>query len=154
MSLEDRLAILEMLGRYALADDAEDAEAYGAIFTEDGVFEVFEGAAPEPRARHLGRAAIRAWAQRRYDADEHRSRHHQTGTVFDELTPTSARTRTILASTVLRAGESTPVVRSTGVYTDEWAKTAAGWRLRQRSLRLDSAGAAVAVASREQGTGA
>jgi len=49
---EDRLAILEMQNRYILAMDYFDADAYAAVFTEDGVLDWARGEV-------IGRDAIR-----------------------------------------------------------------------------------------------
>jgi len=49
---EDRLAILEMQNRYILAMDYFDADAYAAVFTEDGVLDWARGEV-------IGRPAIR-----------------------------------------------------------------------------------------------
>jgi hypothetical protein len=49
---EDRLAILEMQNRYVLAMDYFDADAYAAVFTEDGVLDWARGEV-------IGRPAIR-----------------------------------------------------------------------------------------------
>ena len=49
---EDRLAILEMQNRYILAMDYFDADAYAAVFTEDGILDWARGEV-------IGRDAIR-----------------------------------------------------------------------------------------------
>src|SRR5262249_16084604 len=52
-----------------------------------------------------------------------RSRHHQSGTQFNELTETSAYASTMLLSTAQHAGEASPRVKLTGIYHDRCRKT-------------------------------
>ena len=54
LSTEDRLAILDLIGRYSQALDLPDKDAYAALWIEDGVFEY--GTQETVR----GRAALRA----------------------------------------------------------------------------------------------
>ena len=147
MGSGDRLAILDRIGRYSYAWDGRDAEAYAALFTPDGVFEVYAGGG-EPVIRNEGREAIRAWARAIHAGDDpglrrraegEQSRHHQSGTVFDELGPDAARTRTMLLSTAQAPGDAVPRPSTTGVYRDEWRRTPEGWRLARRTLRMDAA---------------
>ena len=138
MSTDDRLAILEMIGRYSYAYDGRDADAYASLFTEDAVFEVYVGR-DYPLVRKQGREAIRVWARGLHEEmpADLQGRHHQTGTVFDELGPDSARTRTMLLGTRLDPGAESPRVGGTGVYSDEWRKTPEGWRFAKRVIRMD-----------------
>ncbi len=138
MNIEDRLAILETIGRYSYAYDGRDADAYAALFTEDAVFEVYAGR-DHPLVHKEGRDTIREWARGLHEempADS-QGRHHQTGTVFDELRPDFARTRTMLLGTRLEPGAASPRVGGTGVYSDEWRKTPEGWRFAKRTIRMD-----------------
>ena len=127
MSADDRLAILDMIGRYSQAWDEKDADAYVALYTDDGVFELNPELPDGPTISEHGREQIRSWAEashkRLADAGT-RTRHVQSGTVFDELTEQTARTRTMLISMRLRPGDSGPWASRAGVSTDEWRQTA------------------------------
>ncbi len=146
MSAEDRLAILEVVGRYAFAWDAKDAHGYALWFTEDGLLEVYTRGREEPAIQEKGRAAIERWAagihsgtlrgMRAPDPAE-RTRHAPGGTVFDELATDSARTRTMLFETRVGSGEAAPLPQVAGMYSDEWRRTPEGWRLARRTLRMD-----------------
>lgn len=139
MTIEDRLDIMEQIGRYSYAEDGGDAAAYGALFTDDGVFEVYRGPEDEPQQRHEGRAAIEKWARGRYDERPEglQTRHHQTGTVFDVLEGKRAVTRTELLVTRLYPDAVAPVPSVMGAYRDEWTKTPEGWRFARRTVRMD-----------------
>jgi ketosteroid isomerase-like protein len=138
MNVDDRLSILERIGEYSQAWDGRDSQRYALLFTEDGVFEIFTLASERPVTRQESRAAILAWARAIHDGAEPevQRRHHQSGTVFDELTPDTSRTRTMVVSTRAIPGEP-PHVSATGVYHDEWRKTSEGWRIARRSFRSD-----------------
>jgi hypothetical protein len=41
MSIEDKLAIHEIIARYSHTYDGQDAEGFAELFVEDGIFEVF-----------------------------------------------------------------------------------------------------------------
>ena len=146
MRAQERLAILEVVGRYAYAWDAKDARGYASWFTEDGLLEVYTRGRQEPAIREQGRAAIERWAagihsgalpgMRAPDPAE-RTRHAPGGTVFDEHGADSARTRTMLFETRVAGGGTAPAPQIAGVYSDDWRRTAEGWRLSRRTLRMD-----------------
>lgn len=58
--VEDRLAILDLEGRYARAFDSRDGEAWAALFTEDGVYQG-RGYPPDSPGRPTGRAQLAAY---------------------------------------------------------------------------------------------
>ncbi len=139
MSIEDRLAILEVIARYSYAYDARDAEGFAQLFTDDAVWEMFVSGATEPQVRLESRGAIRHWAEQNYQgriAGVY-SRHYQSGVLFDELTAETARTRTMVLVTHQNATDTAPRPTLSGVYDDQWHKTQDGWRLVCRTLRHD-----------------
>jgi len=139
MNLEAKLAILEQIARYSHTFDSCDVGAFAAIFSEDGVFEVYAVDAVEPELRLVGRAGIQDWVNDwcRNLKPGRRSRHHQTGTLFHTLTDESAETSTMLLSTVQLGDEPQPRVKLTGVYHDHWRRSADGWLLVHRALSHD-----------------
>ena len=146
MSADDRLAILDQIGRYSYAWDGKDSDTYAALFTEDAVFEVFTRG-DEPVIHNEGREAIRRWARATHSGErpglrphppDEQTRHNQSGTVFDELGADAARTRTMLLSARQGPGDVIPIPSTTGVYRDEWRRTSEGWRIARRSLRIDT----------------
>ena len=58
MSLEDKLAIQEVIAQYSYTYDAQDAEGFAALFTEDAVWELFAAGSTRPTIRLESRAAI------------------------------------------------------------------------------------------------
>ena len=129
--------MLEMIARYSSCWDERQTDAFAELFTEDAVFQTDPEVPNGPIIHNAGREAIREWARGRHashDPSKNQARHIQTGTVFDELTPERARTRTTLL--VMRFGPE-PGDSGTGVYYDEWVKTPEGWRFAARTLRHD-----------------
>ena len=142
MSLEDKLAIQEVIAQYSYTYDAQDAEGFAALFTEDAVWELFAAGAIHPTIRLESRAAIHGWAMQRLHERRRRfiSRHYQSSTMFETLTAESARTRTMLLVTHQDVTEASPRLTASGVYHDEWRKTPEGWRLVHRRLHHDTRG--------------
>ena len=138
MQIEDRLALLEQIARYSYAWDEQDLDGYVALFIEDGVFEVDPELPGGPSVHCHGHEAIREWAAARMAArsPDVQVRHHQSGSIFDELGADHARTRTMLLTSRVGPGGEPP---SSGVYYDEWQRTPEGWRFARRTLRHDFA---------------
>ena len=132
----DRLAILEQIARYSYAWDDRDLEAYIALFVEDASFVVDPELPGGPSVDATGHEAIRTWARERMDARKPgvQVRHHQSGTLFDELGEDQARTRTMLLTSRVGPDGEPP---GSGVYYDEWRRSAEGWRFAKRTLRHD-----------------
>jgi hypothetical protein len=139
-SLEDKLAIQEVIAQDSYTYDAQDAEGFAALFTEDAMWELFASSATRPKIRLESGAAIRAWAAQRLHERSGRftSRHYQSGILFDELTSESARTRTMVLVTHQGVTEAAPRPTASGVYHDQWRKTPEGWRLVHRILHRDN----------------
>lgn len=139
MSIEEKLAIHEMIARYSYAYDGKDAEGFANLFVEDGVFEIFVPGKTGPSVRLQSRREIREWAAQRLQEREGRftSRHYQSGVLFDELTAQAARTRTMVLVTHQGVTEAAPRPTASGVYHDQWRKTHEGWRLAHRAAHVD-----------------
>jgi hypothetical protein len=139
MSLEDKLAIYEVIAQYSHTLDANDMEGFVKLFMETAVMEMFAPGATKPDPRLESRAAIRAWIVERRQGSPTgiQIRHYQSGILFDELTVDVARTRTMLLITRQEPTDAAPQVTRSGVYHDQWRETPEGWRFAQRTLRLD-----------------
>jgi hypothetical protein len=78
MSIEDKLAIQEIIVQYSYTYDSQDAEGFAQLFVEDGVFEVFVPGKTAASVRIQSRTAIGEWAAQRLQARHGRftSRHY------------------------------------------------------------------------------
>lgn len=139
MSIEDKLAIQEIIAQYSYTYDSKDAEGFAQLVVEDSVFEVFVPGKTTALVRLQSRAEIRDWAARRLQERNGRftSRHYQSGILFDELTSDSALTRTMVLVTHQGVAEAAPRPIVSGVYHDQWRKTHTRWRLAHRAAHVD-----------------
>jgi hypothetical protein len=139
MSLEDKLAIHEMIAQYSYAYDNKDSDGFARVFIANGVFEIFVEGTVSPKVRLRSQEEIRTWAAQRLQERTGRftGRHFQTGVVFDDLTREEARVRVMVLVTRQEATDARPYVNLTGVYHDVWRKTSDGWRLAHRAARVD-----------------
>jgi 3-phenylpropionate/cinnamic acid dioxygenase small subunit len=116
---EDHVAITNLLARYCLTLDADDVDAWVALFTPDSAYEVYgrswDG---EDGLRKMMRAAPRGL--------------HLGGPPVIEMDgPDRARTTQNLLFMAASTGE---MRRS--VYTDELRRTSEGWRIARRRCQF------------------
>jgi ketosteroid isomerase-like protein len=139
MSVEDRLAIQEIIARYSYTYDRNDADGFARLFVEDAVFEIFVPGKATAAVRLRSRTEIRDWAAQRMRERTGRfaSRHYQTGVLFDELTSDSATSRTMVLVTHQGIADPAPRPTVSGVYHDRWRRTQTGWQLAHRAAHLD-----------------
>jgi len=120
----DRDAIRHLLAVYTYNGDRGRIDALAACFAEDGVLE-FTGKAPR------GPAAI---AEALTSGDRNPAvtfvRHHVTNPLI-EVTGDSAEARSYFAVTSDNGPDHS------GTYTDRLVRTAGGWRIAYRRVRID-----------------
>jgi hypothetical protein len=126
---EDKLEILEMIGRYSHGVDDLQAETYAGVFMEDGAFKGPNGAGVKGQGQFKG--LINIYKARRGNL---RWRHHQSTTIFLELGENRAVTRTYLMTTGMVQEGEPPASGLTAMYEDEFVRTPAGWRIKSREI--------------------
>ena len=134
ISVEDRLALQDLIAAYSWALDTGDTEGLVACFTEDArmVEEVFED--PDIWEGHEG---IRGLARHYFNAHGFPGRqHHVTQVQYFPQGDGSVKLRGFAFVTEC-AGEPPYLLRFTGWYDDHAVKAADGqWRFRARTVRL------------------
>jgi len=134
ISVEDRLALQDLIAAYSWALDTGDTEGLVACFTEDArmVEEVFED--PDIWEGHEG---IRGLARHYFNAHGFPGRqHHVTQVQYSPQGDGSVKLRGFAFVTEC-AGEPPYLLRFTGWYDDHAVKEADGqWRFRTRTVRL------------------
>lgn len=122
-----RLAIHELVARYNMAWDSDDADGVVECFTSDGVFVDATG------LEHRGPEAIRAFAAGTR-ADFGRMRHITSTHLVTALSATEATHRcyVVLAS---HLGEDRQL--DTGEYEDTLRRVGDEWRFVRRVVRFD-----------------
>ncbi len=144
--LQDRLDVLELIDRYALTYDSGDREGWLALFSEDANFEMRLPGREKPLASARTRDGLRSSLPSPDVFPPGVTAFHvQSGTVFDELTPTHARARTmvhVVVQTVTDDGaEATALTWARmvscsvvfgGVYYSKFVKTGGKWLFAER----------------------
>ncbi|MFV0435051.1 MAG: nuclear transport factor 2 family protein [Leucobacter sp.] len=126
-SVEDRLAILDVINRYGWAYDERQMEALGDAFTEDAVWlGSVRGEFPiDPVATRQG---IVDWLRGHMDSQSDQRRHNILNVVVTEQSDSSARVLTYLLLTSV--GEEGVGVVTTGVYDIALRKSEQqGWQI-------------------------
>ena len=137
---DDRLEILDLIGRYSFAADSGTADDYAGVFTDDGEF---VGRTGQPDEIHVrGREKLTKFASNvvnRRAVATAQTRHHQSSTTFLSLTADTAVTRSYLL-TGQTGANGEPFLGLTSIYEDHLVKTGGGWRIEQRLTLPDVKG--------------
>jgi 3-phenylpropionate/cinnamic acid dioxygenase small subunit len=118
-SPEDHAAIANLLARYCLALDLDDADGWIALFTPDASFEVY------------GRSFVGHHGLRTMIAAAPGGLHLGGPPVVEMVDADTART----TQNLLFVSRADGATRS-AVYTDELRRTADGWRIAARRCRF------------------
>jgi hypothetical protein len=133
MSAEDRVAVMELIARYAKCIDSGDLDGYVANFTPDGVIEWDGGSA-------VGREAIREWVGRLMarggiGATPAQVRHFVgLPYITGGSERCSASTYVIIFALVSAGAVAVP---SVGSYADTIVKVDGRWLFEKRVMRAD-----------------
>jgi ketosteroid isomerase-like protein len=134
--VEDRLAISDLVHRYAQCVDALDYDGVAAVFTEDGVLSVcMTPGSPEVNRERHGRAQI---AEAMRSVTRHAATAHTIGNHLVTLDGDAAtgETRCIAHHVGGEPGAFTDLVWILR-YRDTYRRTGDGWRIAHRLLLLD-----------------
>ncbi|MEM7218258.1 MAG: nuclear transport factor 2 family protein [Pseudomonadota bacterium] len=134
----DRLAITEVMARYALYWDDKDARQFANLFTEDAVLELW--ADGDRRSRTNGRASIYDYAKRSHGGRlaDRQTRHHLSPPVFIELNANTAVTDQLVLITHQTLTQGRAEISGSGRYRIAWRKTDDGWQIAERTLNTDN----------------
>jgi uncharacterized protein (TIGR02246 family) len=128
---EDRAAIEHLLWRYVRALDSMDAEAYAAVFTEDGQFGTGDTAT-------RGRAALQAMVEglRQGRNESSPPMYHVIANSYLEfIDEDHARFHSYWMTVFGAAGEAQTRVAAAGRGIDELVRTDAGWLIQSRNVQ-------------------
>jgi hypothetical protein len=130
--VEDRIAITDLIARYAWALDTGDVEGLVACFTPDCavIEEVFED--PD---RWEGHEGVRALAEHYRTSAGFPGRQHHVSQSLVEGDSERCTVRSFAFVTECR-GEPPYTLRFTGYYEDQVAKRGGEWLFQQRIIRL------------------
>lgn len=128
-----RLEIADLVHRYALAVRRGDAAAAGALFVDDGVFEVSEAGVLAPQdarvlARSEGRAAIVAYVGRSTASGRTYPALHN---LLIEVNGDTARASSLMFATSYPAGHEIM-----GEYDDRFIRVGGRWQFAERRYTI------------------
>ncbi len=132
LTIEDKIAIHELMARYAWALDTGDPEALAACFTPDGV--VTEDVFEEPDV-WSGREGIRKLGEHFRNSPGFPGRQHPVSHVLLEGDGQRATGKAMAWVTECH-GEPPYTLRFCGYYTDSLEKRDGAWLFTARTIRL------------------
>lgn len=133
---DDRVEILDVLGRASFATDGDRASELASLFVDEGVMRLRAGQPDEVWL--VGREALTRYQLTTLATRGTREdRQHHSSTVFLSLDRDRAVTRSYFLNTVV-IGDGEPVPVASGVFDDTFVRTAEGWRLAERHVRPDT----------------
>lgn len=131
---EVRGAIKQVLASWALGYDTRDVDRMAACFTEDAEM-VLDIAGHERMGPYVGHAEVMAHFTDHHEIQTDQRRHVTTNVVVEDVETDRARSTSYLVLFVTE--DDTSRLQATGVYRDQFVRTAAGWQISRRELRLD-----------------
>ena len=130
---EDYGEIEALYARYNQGSDLRDAELFVSAFSEDAEI-------TRPGGDSIkGMEALKAERVERYQGQTGDvGRRHWTGSYL--ITPTSTGAKGRAYYILLDVTTRPPTMTRSGYYEDEFVRTAAGWRIKHRTIKRDATG--------------
>ena len=131
LGADDRLAILEVIARYAWALDTGDVEGFAGCFCREGVlmWDAFETA-----DRWQGQAALRHFAEFFRGLPTSAGRQHHVSNTLITARGEGAQARSYVAVAV-RPGDGPHLLSVMGYYEDQFILEDGRWLLAERIIR-------------------
>src|SRR5262245_12934381 len=130
LTAQDYVDIQELYSRYSQGTDYQDAALFASIFTPDGVFK------PGPSPEIVGVKAITEWRQQSFVKGGQRRQRLYNSSLILRPTADGATGRGYYALYVVSSKPA--ILTTTGHYDDEFVKTSEGWRIKKRTVVIDS----------------
>jgi uncharacterized protein (TIGR02246 family) len=132
---EDREAINALMWHYARALDTGNADAYAALYTEDGQFGVGDNAT---KGREALRNMIAAFAGGRGDGNAPPQLYHMNADTWIEfIDDTHAKHHSYWLTMAAASGDSPARVVAVGVGVDELVKVNGQWLIKVRNVNAE-----------------
>jgi 3-phenylpropionate/cinnamic acid dioxygenase small subunit len=127
ISIEDRLAIEQLVTEYAWLLDHRRWNDVARLFVEDAVLFI--------RGREIvGKEGLAEWAEYRAQKKSRRTQHQMTLLRLEQVETDLVAGTAALVLHVAKTGGSGTYVDLVGEYQDEYKRTPDGWRFRRRRL--------------------
>jgi SnoaL-like protein len=129
LSPQDYAEIEHLTARLNQGADWHDSDMWVSVFTPDGVWTGTDGRA------YVGRAGLTEYRRsRRAELGGRSDLRHWTNSLV--LTPAADGATGRLYYMMMNVSTSPPTAVSAGHYEDVFAKTADGWRIKRRTIRV------------------
>ncbi|MEI6183695.1 MAG: nuclear transport factor 2 family protein [Polynucleobacter sp.] len=136
--IEDRINIQEkLLYAYAYAWDNKDCVSWSNLFTADAFIDLTGDVNLASTAKRAnGREAIKQFCEVRMKTAlaDVKSHHYMTNIVFNQITPTSAKTHTYAIVTWQKSSDPIPLLQIALTYRDVIVKQNGKWLLKERHI--------------------
>lgn len=134
MNADDKLAIHELLSRAAYSFDEHDLDMLEGCYAEDATLRV-DIADGQTFGPFEGREAIMGLMKVTLDSQSDTRRHIICNFIFEDAGESHA---VVVSTVVVTSAEDGEIgLVTSGVYRDRVAKTAQGWRIADRLLKLE-----------------
>lgn len=121
---------------YAFSWDDRNMQGWLDVFTEDGIFALYDIGALEPSVYVQGQEELAAFAQQKFaELGTTRTHHRQCSLLLHSATETDVSSRIKVLVTHQTPDESTPDIAFSGVYYDTWRLVDGVWKLARRVFR-------------------
>ncbi|MCX6022671.1 MAG: nuclear transport factor 2 family protein [Chloroflexi bacterium] len=138
--IEDRFAILELIANFAYTWDSKDAEGFADLFTEDAVRETYAAGASTPSRKIVSRNDLRDFAKESFAGRlaQVQTRYHQHSTVFTEIDPSTAKSKTMVLCTQQGQDDVAPKLAYNLIFYYEFRRTPARWEISKLTSYSDN----------------
>ncbi len=123
LSVEDKMAILELVARYNHAVDYGDSDAYVKTFTPDGIFTMGDWTM-------RGTEELRAFVEKKAQQGDLNTRHWTSSHVVEGDGDTATHSSYIM---IIEMGEI-PTISATGIYHDKLKNVNGEWKFSRRQV--------------------
>jgi len=139
ISYEDRQDVYDLINRYSFGVDTYDTDLLMTLFTEEGVFRVYNGGRQvgNREGREARYTEFTERAQNRIQNGAGQSRHFITNIVIDQLDENHIVAKVMAMSTNMVPGEPAPTVNAIGYYDFEFVKVNEQWKIDSLELHYD-----------------
>jgi len=139
ISVEDRIAIADLIHRYSYTWDSRDADGWVDLFTDDAVIQAsFVGKLAWSYGSIAERRAfINGFYETLTKQGLMNTRHVQAATILSPNGDGSVDGQTMFVVAFQYRGEPKPRITNTGIYRDRFVRTPAGWKFARRDILVD-----------------
>lgn len=136
---EAKVEIIEVINRCSHALDGEDLAFFLNLFTEDG--QLIEKKLGQETTLGKGQTDLKTWFEKEIsERGSSQPRRHVRNTIFIELKPDSALSRTYFLATSVDGPGKLARITDTGIFEDAIVLLGENWKIKKRLVIYDYPG--------------